>query len=910
MMRKSKTLTAFLVAAALFVAAVFAAVPEKTRAKAYDDSLLYRLNFADESNLGENSAATSYEDAVVPQNNTFSVEKGIRGKNALVFPGGTKGTNYLSLPTEMFAGKDKVTIAGWFYLPTGAESYLGEIGIYSPDNGMAFRSDPYASFHGNAYIYCVGSVSGIDLDTRVKPVYDAWYHMAYVIDAASGTFVVYQNGAPVYESELQQDFSPSQWNTEQAHFYVGQSSYSGYENEGEHNDYHGKMSDIRVYGDALTQQSIREEYNLGIIDFMTNEYTFDNGSGEDTVRGYDLSGFNGNPVYAGGTMRVSGGAAALLYDKQNGVNVNYFAGLSSMTISMDIKINTPVSTFWRRVLDIYAAGNNRMTVMSSCAGTQKFEVAYCYGGVDRFTLRDSGNQAFDPILHEWFNLTISMSGYDVYVFENGALKAHGTSLPNPSFASLMFDVDNSSEGKAMMGNCPYETFNYIDAEYDNIRIYAAAATDEEQVAAAIQGYKSHSVTYMANDGSDQFVTSAVRDGSEAVIAENTFVREGYEFVAWNTEPDGSGESYIAGDTLTPYEDVTLYAVWNKVSVLLGFNANGGRGNMALQIIPENVPTNIQTNTFIRDGYDFIGWNTVPDGSGESYADGGEITISDDMLLYAVWRARTYTVSFDANGGDGEMSAQQFTYDEAKALPLNTFEREGYTFAGWSLTPTGVAVYTDGQQITSVMDGSDVTLYAVWLQTGYSVAFDGGGAEGSMPAISVKAYSYVVLPEIAFVYPGMEFVGWATENGGEAVYKDCEKLYVDGDMILYAVWIAGEYTVNFDANGGNGQMATLEKVSGEITLPENTFEREGYAFAGWSTKKSGGAEYADKALCMVDGDMTLYAVWEEPGGEEPEVEQTGGCGGCAEAKANGGAAGTVTLAAAAGLMFVVLRKKKW
>lgn len=85
--------------------------------------------------------------------------------------------------------------------------------------------------------------------------------------------------------------------------------------------------------------------------------------------------------------------------------------------------------------------------------------------------------------------------------------------------------------------------------------------------------------------------------------------------------------------------------------------------------------------------------------------------------------------------------------------------------------------------------------------------------------------------------------------------------------------------------------------------------------GWSTKKSGGAEYADKALCTVDGDMTLYAVWEETGGEEPggeesEVEQTGGCGGCAEAKANGGAAGTVTLAAAAGLMFVVLRKKKW
>ncbi len=69
-----------------------------------------------------------------------------------------------------------------------------------------------------------------------------------------------------------------------------------------------------------------------------------------------------------------------------------------------------------------------------------------------------------------------------------------------------------------------------------------------------------------------------------------------------------------------------------------------------------------------------------------------------------------TLSFDANGGDGNMAAQKALTDTTLALPANTFTREGYLFQGWATSPDGPVVYSDGVEITV---DSDKTLYAVW-----------------------------------------------------------------------------------------------------------------------------------------------------------------------------------------------------
>lgn len=108
----------------------------------------------------------------------------------------------------------------------------------------------------------------------------------------------------------------------------------------------------------------------------------------------------------------------------------------------------------------------------------------------------------------------------------------------------------------------------------------------------------------------------------------------------------------------------------------------------------------------------------------------------------------------------------------------------------------------------------------------------------------------------------------------------------GTVVLHAVWAESTYSIAFNANGGKGTMNTISniKIADERTLPTkttltpNAFTRTGYTFKGWSTSSTGIVEYADGAEVQFataeNGDtITLYAVWEKDGQEEPETKFT-------------------------------------
>jgi uncharacterized repeat protein (TIGR02543 family) len=80
----------------------------------------------------------------------------------------------------------------------------------------------------------------------------------------------------------------------------------------------------------------------------------------------------------------------------------------------------------------------------------------------------------------------------------------------------------------------------------------------------------------------------------------------------------------------------------------------------------------------------------------------------------------YTVTFDANGGSGTMSAQ--TASSATALTTNSFTRTGYTFAGWNTVAGGTGTaYANG---ASYLFTSSITLYAQWTINSYTVTPSG------------------------------------------------------------------------------------------------------------------------------------------------------------------------------------------
>ncbi|MCX6413710.1 MAG: InlB B-repeat-containing protein [Actinobacteria bacterium] len=90
-----------------------------------------------------------------------------------------------------------------------------------------------------------------------------------------------------------------------------------------------------------------------------------------------------------------------------------------------------------------------------------------------------------------------------------------------------------------------------------------------------------------------------------------------------------------------------------------------------------------------------------------------------------------TVTFDANGGTGSMSAQSAS--TATALTSNSFTRTGYAFAGWNTVAGGTGTaYANG---ASFPFSASATLYAQWTASGFTATFNANGGTGSMSAQS-------------------------------------------------------------------------------------------------------------------------------------------------------------------------------
>ena len=425
-----------------------------------------------------------------------------------------------------------------------------------------------------------------------------------------------------------------------------------------------------------------------------------------------------------------------------------------------------------------------------------------------------------------------------------------------------------------------------DAVAPGTKVSNLSEGDETITYHAIWTANSYEIAYDANGGVGQMDNTPATYNVSVALSANTFTRDGYEFLGWSLDSSATVPAYADGAAVSNLsaddgDVVTLYAVWSANTYVVIFDGNGGTSD---DVVPNQGMTYDQEealneNMYSRVGYDFAGWNTAADGSGDAYADKATVknlTESGTVTLYAQWTPHTYSVEYDANGGDGKMEPSEATYDVAVVLKDNEFTRTGYTFVGWALDSAATTPdYLEGESVTNLATDGSVTLYAVWQANSYTVVFDANCADydGTMADMTMVYDETYTLLANEFTREGYVFAGWATEADGDVVYADLDDVKnlsdVDGDtVILYAVWSANEYTVKFDANCADyeGTMADQAmKYDEETALNANEFAREGYLFEGWAVKADGDVVYADKAVVKnmtseVDGVVTLYAVW--------------------------------------------------
>ena len=218
-------------------------------------------------------------------------------------------------------------------------------------------------------------------------------------------------------------------------------------------------------------------------------------------------------------------------------------------------------------------------------------------------------------------------------------------------------------------------------------------------------------------------------------------------------------------------------------------------------------------------------------------------------------AASYEVSFDLDGGSGDLPAAVSGAGELTFPSAAGQSKGGFDISGWSAGSGGSGTRVAlGGGYTPI---SDTTFYAVY---GYRVSFDTNGGSGSMSAQTVNSGVASTINANSFTRSGYSFSGWNTAAGGSGTaYSNGANITTSQSVTLYAQWVE-EFDVTFSANGGSGSMSA-QTAGGSTALTTNAFTRTGYAFAGWNTEANGsGTAYANGAAFPFAADDILYAQW--------------------------------------------------
>lgn len=355
-------------------------------------------------------------------------------------------------------------------------------------------------------------------------------------------------------------------------------------------------------------------------------------------------------------------------------------------------------------------------------------------------------------------------------------------------------------------------------------------------------------------------------------------RKLYTFLGWArtrkaTTPEYTDQKEVKNLVTTQGGELILYAVWRPDSFQVTLNPNGGKLNGADQSVTATLRYGETCETLptpTKYGYDFVGWNYQEDGKGFSV---GTNTSADKVVaygtLYAQWRAKQITVSFDTNQGSGSSVPDSVnditvTYGSTYAnLPITG--RVGYDFNGWYTEATGG---TKVEKTTGVTR-EDHTLYVHWTARKYEVGFDAVGGKFSdnnnFKSIYHDYDDTYKLPEEP-TRTGYTFLGWYTDRSGGTKVENTTQVTTAQYHVLCAHWKANKYTVTFDAQGGtfpNGGSTTQTmnlEYDRSYSVPQQNPTKSGYVFEGWYTQKTDGTQVTSLTLMSTPQNHTLYARW--------------------------------------------------
>ena len=293
----------------------------------------------------------------------------------------------------------------------------------------------------------------------------------------------------------------------------------------------------------------------------------------------------------------------------------------------------------------------------------------------------------------------------------------------------------------------------------------------------------YDVTYLPGAyGTGDTVTDAKFDGFYPLrLRDALFTRPGYTQTGWATT-DGGERVYGLKDYYYANEVLTLYPVWSPNSYTITFDTDGGN---EISPITQDCGSEITAPANpSKTGYTFVGWDKkIP-----------TAMPAENITIKAQWKANSYTITFDTDGGS-EISSITQDYGSEITAPANP-SKTGYTFVGWD------------KEIPTAMLAENITIKAQWKANSYTITFDTDG--GSKVESKTLSWNDKVLDGVAEpIRNGYSFIGWK---------------YID--YIVYADTVYAELAADDSVNGITlkAEWRDVEKPSGEIIVSTNRWNK--------------------------------------------------------------------------------------
>ena len=335
-----------------------------------------------------------------------------------------------------------------------------------------------------------------------------------------------------------------------------------------------------------------------------------------------------------------------------GANEKVYSGVYAMSTTYTTAINF--------------IGDNGMFKVTSGSFTKDYDEK-----TDRLVFTVNGEAALNTLSLKLANMSVNSASYVLPITNNITINIQSGNVTINQDAALLAGVEvNIAEGAGLTVANGKNIYFYDSDEWNSDNFVWGPCKFKSVAYAPGKAYNRSNNDLvdakMDVNGSVTAIGAIYTTGSGADICSSNgtgkYIQQGtpgtatttYQYNANSNKVDipiTAAKLHNADNTYTETKDAKAGDTINYVNGVWGgeepteltvtFEANGSaeypvEGMMPPQTVTEKTDAALTANTFTREGYNFTGWNTAADGTGDSYADGATVNLAENTILYAQW----------------------------------------------------------------------------------------------------------------------------------------------------------------------------------------------------------------------------------------------------------------------------------